>query len=73
MALGTIVKICIQHYFEVFDEIPDCAEAVNRGVRLVSAIQSHQHIRQHTTGRSDRNEEVLDFEQRKRNRTMECL
>lgn len=29
MTLGTIVKICIQYYFEVFDEVPDRAEAVN--------------------------------------------
>ncbi|KLO09943.1 RhoGAP-domain-containing protein [Schizopora paradoxa] len=28
MTLGTIIKICIQHYFEVFDEVPDRAEAV---------------------------------------------
>lgn len=28
MTLGTIIKICIQHYFEIFDEVPDRAEAI---------------------------------------------
>ncbi|KAH8109293.1 RhoGAP-domain-containing protein [Phellopilus nigrolimitatus] len=29
MTLGTIIKLCIQRYFEVFDELADRAEAIN--------------------------------------------